>query len=282
MSTTYHPQTDGASECTNKTINQCLCYHVKCNQLGWMRTLPCIHFHLMNTINKSTGFTLFQLRMGRSPCLIPPLVLLPRNASKEDISAHDIINKLREDVAEAQDNLLHTKISQAIESNKYCSLNFPFAIGSCVRLTTLHQHNEYKAKGEKHIAKFMPHYDGPYTIVVNTNEKHSTVTIELPNAPNIFPTFHTSEVLPFIECDTDLFPSCKKDEPPPILTPEGNEEFFIDKILDQRCQGCGYQFLIHWQGYSVEHDRWLPGMELQDCAALEDWLASRGKLVESM
>jgi len=52
----------------------------------------------------------------------------------------------------------------------------------------------------------------------------------------MLPTFFlpfTSEVLPFIECDTDLFPSHKKDEPPPILTPEGDKEFFIDKILDQ-------------------------------------------------
>jgi len=61
MSTTYHPQTDGTSEHTNKTINQCLWYHVECNQLTWACTLPRIHFHLMNTINKSTGFTPFQL-----------------------------------------------------------------------------------------------------------------------------------------------------------------------------------------------------------------------------
>lgn len=29
LSTVYHPETDGASERTNKTINQCLRYHVK-------------------------------------------------------------------------------------------------------------------------------------------------------------------------------------------------------------------------------------------------------------
>jgi len=230
-------------------------------------------------LNKSTGFTPFQLWMGCSPWLIPPLVLLPHNALKEDISAHEVINKLHEDVAEAQDSLLHAKITQAIESNKDCSLNFPFPIGSHIWLTTLHQCNEYKAKGEKHVAKFMLHCDSPYTIV-NTNEKHSTVTIELPNSPNIFPTFHTSEVLPFIECDTNLFPSCKLDKPPPILTPEGNKEFFIDKILDQQCQGHSYQYLICWWGYSLKHDQWLPGAELQDCLVLKDWLASRVKCLD--
>src|ERR1700722_2989389 len=34
MSSSYHPQTDGASEQTNKTVNQVLIYHVQHNQKG--------------------------------------------------------------------------------------------------------------------------------------------------------------------------------------------------------------------------------------------------------
>lgn len=181
--------------------------------------------------------------MGRSPCLIPPLLPLPHNVTTEDISAHDIIKRLQIDVLEAQDNLLRSKISQAVESNKHRSLDFPFNIGSCIRITTLHQRNEYKVKGKKRVAKFMLRYDGPYTII-DTDKEHSTVTIELPNAPNIFPTFHTSEIMPFIENNASLFPSRTFEEPPPILTPEGSEEFFIDKILDQHRHGRGHQYLV--------------------------------------
>ena len=61
MSSAYHPQKDGASERTNKTVNQALQYHVAQNQKGWARALPCVRFDLMNTINKSTGFSPFQL-----------------------------------------------------------------------------------------------------------------------------------------------------------------------------------------------------------------------------
>jgi len=67
MSTAYHPEMDGASECTNKMVNQALQFHVEHNQLGWVYALPQIRFNMMNTINKSTGFTPFQLRMGHSP-----------------------------------------------------------------------------------------------------------------------------------------------------------------------------------------------------------------------
>ena len=87
--------------------------------------------------------------MGQSPRLIPPLFAPHQNSSLEDIAAHDVIGKLQNDVSEAKDNLLCTKISQSVEANKHRSLTFPFTVGSHVQLTTLHRHNEYKAKGEK-------------------------------------------------------------------------------------------------------------------------------------
>ena len=99
---------------------------------------------------------------------------------------------------EAQDNLLHTKISQVAQANKTCTLTFPFSVGGRVCLTTLHHCHEYQGSGEKRVAKFMPRYDGPYTII-DIDEDDSTVTLDLPNLPNIFLTFHTSEVAPYIE-----------------------------------------------------------------------------------
>jgi hypothetical protein len=120
----------------------------------------------------------------------------------------------------------------------------------------------------------MPRYDGLYTIT-DVDEQHSTVTLDLPNSPNIFPTFHTSQVIPYIESDTDNFPSCHFEEPEPIITADGDEEQFIDKILDARRHGRGYQYLVRWRGFGREHDEWLPGSELEDCEALDVWLASR-------
>lgn len=49
LSTAYHPETDGTNECTNKTVNQCLHFHVERNQKGWKKALPRIRFFLMNT-----------------------------------------------------------------------------------------------------------------------------------------------------------------------------------------------------------------------------------------
>ena len=41
MLSAYHPETDGSSKRSNKTVNQLLHYHVKRNQKGWVRALPC-------------------------------------------------------------------------------------------------------------------------------------------------------------------------------------------------------------------------------------------------
>jgi hypothetical protein len=42
LSSSFHPETDGASERTNKTLNQCLRAHVDTLQRGWVKTLPTI------------------------------------------------------------------------------------------------------------------------------------------------------------------------------------------------------------------------------------------------
>ena len=64
MSTAYHPETDGASEQTNKTLNQMVRYHVEANHKGWSKNLARIRFAIMNTVNASTGFSPFQLKTG--------------------------------------------------------------------------------------------------------------------------------------------------------------------------------------------------------------------------
>ena len=74
MSSGYHPKTDGSRKWTNKMVNQAIHFHVERNQKGWVCALPRICFCIMNTINASMGYSGFQLCLGRSPCIIPPIV----------------------------------------------------------------------------------------------------------------------------------------------------------------------------------------------------------------
>ena len=144
-----------------------------------------------------------------------------------------------------------------------------------MRLSTLHRRREYKSKDGKRVVKFMPHFDGPYKIL-KVDPTHSTVTLDLPRSPNVFPVFHTSEVMPFIENDEILFPSRTLHAPEPVNVND-NLEHFIEKILDERkSRGRGQtRYLVRWVGQGPEHDLWLPEKEIENCEALDVWIASR-------
>ena len=272
LSTSYHPETDGSSERTNRTVIQCIRFAVERDQLGWVKALLKIRFDIMNTVNKSTGFSPFQLRFGRSPRVLPPL--FPSEiTTPADKLAHDLLQRMQLTVSEAQDNLISAKVSQAFHANKSRSLIFPFKVGDRVVLSTVHRRREIRANDPNRVAKFMPRFDGPF-LIKHTDEKHSTVTLDLPNLPNLFPVFHTSEVKPFTENNDSLFPSRALIPPEPV-TLNGQQEFFIDKIVDERKRGKKTLYKVRWQGEGPEGDLWLPAEELSECEALDRWISRR-------
>jgi hypothetical protein len=185
------------------------------------------------------------------------------------LRTREVISKMQDDLSEAKDNLLQAKIFQAHYANQNRSPDIPFKIGDKVMLSTLHRRQEFKKKGEKRAAKFFPCYDGPYD-VINVHTETSNYTLELPNSPNTYPTYHASELKPFLPNNASLFPSRELAQPHPILTTDGMEEYFVQEIINSRRRGKGNQYLVRWTGYGLEHDRWLAGSSLEDCAALDN------------
>lgn len=120
----------------------------------------------------------------------------------------------------------------------------------------------------------MPHFNGPYTIMA-VDEEHSTVTLDLPNSPNIFPTFHTLNVVPYVKNNSSLFPECEFAQPPPVIMENSESEYFIRDIINKRRVGHGYRYLVHWKGYGPEENCWLPTSKLKDTKALDIWLAKK-------
>lgn len=174
MSSSFHPETDGSSERTNKTVNQCLHFHVDQNQKGWVRALPRIRFDIMNTVNASTGFTPFQLLYGRSPRIILSLspsslkntaTDLGRDGKNIVAKIKKLIYSIRTDAAEARDNLLAAKVKQAAAADQHQGPAPTFKEGDKVLLSTHNRRHEYKAKDARRVTKFMPRFDGPYKVI---------------------------------------------------------------------------------------------------------------------
>ena len=67
MSTAFHPQTDGVSECSIRTIMQILCSMISPNQKDWAEKVPMVKFTINSSVSGLTGFAPFELTYGYMP-----------------------------------------------------------------------------------------------------------------------------------------------------------------------------------------------------------------------
>ena len=113
--------------------------------------------------------------------------------------------------------------------------------------------------------KLQPRYIGPYKVV----EVISPVTykLKLPSTLTIHPVFHVSLLKAYQENSEEFQDQIIKPSPP-LITFDGQEEFEVEKILDQRTSRKGQrstvQYLVKWKGYSDYDTTWKPIGNLQN------------------
>ena len=52
------------------------------------------------------------------------------------------------------------------------------------------------------------------------------------------------------------------------ITPDNEEEYEVEQILDTREKGKKIEYLIHWRGYGHDKDTWEPIKNLTNCQQL--------------
>ncbi|OJA16295.1 hypothetical protein AZE42_09403 [Rhizopogon vesiculosus] len=139
-----------------------------------------------------------ECQRNKSPMTRPvgPLHPLPiPDACGDSVTVDFIVfvERLHLDLHKARDNLLASWIMQVSSANKSRSDEPRLAVDDLVLLSTKHRWRDYMRKGDGRVAKFMPRFDGPYRIV-EARPETSTYTLDLPSMPNIFPTFHVSQL----------------------------------------------------------------------------------------
>lgn len=71
LTTAFHPQSDGRSERSNKTITQVLRAFTRQTQRKWLESLPATELAINSCINTSTGYSPFELVFGLKPTPLP-------------------------------------------------------------------------------------------------------------------------------------------------------------------------------------------------------------------
>jgi hypothetical protein len=182
MTTSFHPQADGRSERTNKTVGQILRTFTAKRQGKWLEALPAVEFAINSAVNVATGYSPFELVVGRKPQLFPS-----SDSSIETLPALKTWSKLREGAwQEARDALWTSRVRQAIQHNKHHREQPPLVPDSA----------DWRGRHQGGVDKLKERFEGPYRVVRVTNHGQD-VELELPEGDRRHPTFHISKLKPY-------------------------------------------------------------------------------------
>ncbi|SCV73498.1 BQ2448_7424 [Microbotryum intermedium] len=231
MSMSFHPETDGRSERTNKTAIQALRAVVNRQQNDWVRHLANIEFTINASVNASTNKSPFEVVLGRSPRLLPTSLNRPDLPNVP--AASDLISKRKAVLVEVRDALATAKPD--------------IAVGDLVMVDTR---------------------DRPYKVIA-TNAATSNYTLQLNEDDRSHPTFHVSKLCRYRPNNPVNFPNREPARPKPVLV-NGQEEWVVQEILEEKARGkkC---YRVWWEGYLQHEATMEPRENLVGTEALRRW-----------
>ncbi|GBE83164.1 Transposon Ty3-G Gag-Pol polyprotein [Sparassis crispa] len=154
MSTLFHPQTDGLSERTIRSVSQILWSIVSPNQLDWIDKIPMVEFALNSAMSATTGFAPFELNYGYLPRMIGGL-----HGTTKFVDVQEFAQRALANLEMAHDAIIESHTHQTFQANKLRQEELEFTTGSKVYLS---MQNLALPKGRAR--KLMPKFIGPYEI----------------------------------------------------------------------------------------------------------------------
>jgi hypothetical protein len=113
--------------------------------------------------------------------------------------------------------------------------------------------------------KLMPKWIGPFPVTEVIGK--GAYRLELPPTMKAHNVFNVVSLKPF-------FSDGRAQPPAPVLV-DGEEEFFLEKVLQHKATQHGtLSYWVKWRGYGPEYNSWEPAAVLDDSEALDEyWLA---------
>jgi len=277
LSTSHHPETDGQTERTHRTIEQVLRAYVEPQHADWVTWLPIAEFAYNNSTHSSTHQTPFLANYGYNPTL-PSSLAIPAPSSASATSYLDTIRDVQLSITR---ELALAKAQQAAQADTH-RRHLSFQVGDRVRLSTRNL-----ALLDHPSSKFRPRFLGPFTVSAVISPV--SVKLALPAAMSrVHPVFHVSKLLPWTDTSDSQFP----DRPAPDQPIPAAKDFVygaayeVHSILDvkiaidpestARPKAPCLFFLVRWAApyHDPSHDSWEPLRSLSKLDALRSFLSS--------
>src|SRR5712692_1835228 len=210
MSTAYHPQTDGQTECLNQELEQYL--HAFCNlqQTDWSIFLATAEFSHNSHVHSTMEHSPFEALMGFNPRSLPSA--LPPTSVPSVTERLVTLTQLRSDLIATQ--------AIAHRQWKTTAAPLPYKLGDLVWLEGKHLKTSYPSY------KLALRRHGPFSITRCIND--TTFGLSLPRSWKIHLVFHASLLSAYHETD-DHGPNFTQPQPDLI---NGDEHFKVKAVLD--------------------------------------------------
>ncbi|CAI7885586.1 unnamed protein product [Closterium sp. NIES-54] len=262
MSSAYHPETDGQTECVNQTLEHILRSITMHDAAAWDKKLSMAEFAYNKTHHSSTCMSPFFALYGQHlnvPTRVDLTPTVPRadNFHQHPTFIHDHVRK-------------HLELANArmARTTSHSLREVSFAVGDCVLLDSRNLQLPQDSK-------LRPRFIGPF--VIERALGPVAYRLRLPAHFDMHPSFHMSLLRPYTNPNATFL---GRDRTPlPVAVDTDEPSYQIQRILRHRRRLQGgvsfIDFLVRWRGYDAADDSWVPSSSLSpDNACLQAYLQS--------
>ncbi|KAG1953664.1 retrotransposable element [Pimephales promelas] len=256
LSSGFHPQSNGQTERANQDLERTLRCLVSKNPSSWIQQLSMVEYAHNTLPVSSTGLSPFECSVSYQPPIFPSLeseVAVP--------SAHAFVQRCRHTWTRARETLLQVGARTKVKADRHRRRPPVYVVGSKVWLST----KDIPLRSISN--KLAPKFIGPFAVT----RIISPVTVRL-NLPPVYrrihPVFHVSKIKPVFYARIN--PPVPVPPPPPRLV-DGEPSYSVNRVLDSRRRGRGFQYLVDWEGYGPEERSWVPARDILDHSLIDDY-----------
>lgn len=239
FSTAYHPQSDGPTEVTNKTLETYLLCMTSDSPRTWSEWLPLAEWWYNTTYHTATRSSHFEIFYGQPPPVHLPYLPGESPSTEVDRSLQrreELIDMMKFHLLRAQNRMKQYDDSHRSDRE--------FRINDHVYLK-LQPYRQHSLKGRHLPHKLSPRFYGPYEILDRVGSL--AYKLRLPSSAAIHNVFHVSQLK---LCPN---PSTTSSTLPQYLSNVGTAKV-PEKILEKKMAVT--KVLVQWKGFPPEQATW--------------------------